>query len=34
MKDKNIQLMVDTNKDMELLQGVYGDVSNYKSKKV
>ncbi len=26
---KNIQLMVDTNKDIELLQGVYGDLNKY-----
>lgn len=32
MKDKNIKLLVDSNKDIELLEGVYGDISSYKTK--
>ena len=32
MKDKNIQLLVDSNKDIELLEGVYGDIDSYKTK--
>lgn len=31
LKDKNIQLLVNSNKDIDLLNGVYGDISHYKS---
>ncbi|MEK7582168.1 MAG: hypothetical protein AAB488_02485 [Patescibacteria group bacterium] len=30
MKDKNIELLVNSGKDIDLLEGIYGDISNYK----
>ena len=30
MKNKNIELLVNSNKDTDLLFGVYGDISSYK----
>lgn len=30
LKDKNIELLVNSSKDLELLEGVYGDVNNYR----
>ena len=31
MKNKNIELLVNSKKDLDLLEGVYGDVSKYKN---
>ena len=30
IKDKNIELLVNSNKDLDLLEGVYGDVTKYR----